>query len=384
MWNFLQLIEIGAASGGLYPVPSSEGLGFETTSDDLNAIVVQIAGVKVIRAHDGGWEPSLNVLRTKGRLFVSDQRVLVTFDKFVPKDQSSFQPIALVRPDGSTSRRPKQMLIGHLAMTQIRQVGLRNAQPGKPSREAINEGLGSLIIAATDATAVGPGGPTAMGTVVAIEVIVAAGVDANALANEVLTRVMRAKAASTGFEVDDSVRAGWAEMTRTGFTAAPGEVQTYDVDPSEPVRSAVSPPSDPPNDRGDPANTYLIPPTDTSPVPTMHPTPAFPMPQTAPIVHDVHDVHDVPHVRNDEPEPLPGTVAMPPLSTLPPPQPVGPAATGSGSGSSSVVLPAPPPPGSEAEWRPDPFARFELRYWDGFGWTEHVHGNGQQTTDPPR
>jgi Protein of unknown function (DUF2510) len=36
-----------------------------------------------------------------------------------------------------------------------------------------------------------------------------------------------------------------------------------------------------------------------------------------------------------------------------------------------------------AGWYADPAARFELRYWDGNTWTEHVSRAGQQFTDPP-
>ena len=43
--------------------------------------------------------------------------------------------------------------------------------------------------------------------------------------------------------------------------------------------------------------------------------------------------------------------------------------------SSSVAAPA--------AWYADPSNRFELRYWDGSEWTEHVARGGQQFTDPP-
>jgi len=364
-WNFLQVVELGASSAGLYPVPTAGGLGFETTDGDVNAIVVQIAGVKVIRAVEDGWEPSLNVLRTKGRLFISDHRVAVTFDKFVPKDQSSFRPIALVRADGTKAKRPKQMVVGHVGLTQIRQVGLRGAHAGKSTRDAINEGLGSLIIAATDATDTGANaGPPTMGTVVAIEIIVADGVEANGLANGVLTRVMRAKTASA-LDIDHLVRSAWIDMSRVGFTAGPGEVQTYEIDPSELVRSPDAPPNT--------SSRHLIPPTDTSPVPTMQPTPAFPMPALASTSAAITD----PPTMTVPSSPTPAAER-----TLPAPQPTGTAHAEPSR--SSVFLPAPPPPGSIAEWRSDPFARFDLRFWDGFGWTEHVHANGEQTTDPPR
>jgi hypothetical protein len=36
-----------------------------------------------------------------------------------------------------------------------------------------------------------------------------------------------------------------------------------------------------------------------------------------------------------------------------------------------------------AAWYPDPSKRFELRYWNGTAWTEHVSRAGQQFTDPP-
>lgn len=36
-----------------------------------------------------------------------------------------------------------------------------------------------------------------------------------------------------------------------------------------------------------------------------------------------------------------------------------------------------------AGWYADPSGRFELRYWDGAAWTEHVSRAGQQETDPP-
>jgi hypothetical protein len=36
-----------------------------------------------------------------------------------------------------------------------------------------------------------------------------------------------------------------------------------------------------------------------------------------------------------------------------------------------------------AGWYADPALRYELRYWDGSAWTEHVSRAGQQYTDPP-
>jgi len=40
----------------------------------------------------------------------------------------------------------------------------------------------------------------------------------------------------------------------------------------------------------------------------------------------------------------------------------------------------PTPP---ADWYADPSGRFEMRYWNGTDWTEHVSRKGKQFTDPP-
>ncbi len=56
------------------------------------------------------------------------------------------------------------------------------------------------------------------------------------------------------------------------------------------------------------------------------------------------------------------------------------AASGTASSSSSTASSAASAP---AGWYADPSGRFELRYWNGDKWTEHVSRAGQQSTDPP-
>ena len=48
-----------------------------------------------------------------------------------------------------------------------------------------------------------------------------------------------------------------------------------------------------------------------------------------------------------------------------------------------AAAPAAVSPAVPAGWYADPAGRFELRYWDGGTWTEHVSRAGQQFTDPP-
>jgi Protein of unknown function (DUF2510) len=55
-----------------------------------------------------------------------------------------------------------------------------------------------------------------------------------------------------------------------------------------------------------------------------------------------------------------------------------PAAAAAAATPAAAAAPAVP-----AGWYADPAGRFELRYWDGSTWTEHVSRAGQQFTDPP-
>ena len=43
-----------------------------------------------------------------------------------------------------------------------------------------------------------------------------------------------------------------------------------------------------------------------------------------------------------------------------------------------------PVPSVPANWYKDPSGRFEMRYWNGTEWTEHVATAGKQSIDPPR
>jgi hypothetical protein len=65
-----------------------------------------------------------------------------------------------------------------------------------------------------------------------------------------------------------------------------------------------------------------------------------------------------------------------------------PAATGATDASSPESTPASTTESTTAGaapagWYADPSSRFELRYWDGSQWSEHVSRAGQQYTDPP-
>lgn len=100
-----------------------------------------------------------------------------------------------------------------------------------------------------------------------------------------------------------------------------------------------------------------------------------------------------------EPEPEPAVAAAVAASTFEPitpepavaepagwavaPEPQPAAAPAATYTPAPAAAPAAATPAVPAGWYADPAGRFELRYWDGGTWTEHVSRAGQQFTDPP-
>ena len=68
-------------------------------------------------------------------------------------------------------------------------------------------------------------------------------------------------------------------------------------------------------------------------------------------------------------------------SATPSPSPSSPSPTAATP--TTPVVDASPTPAVPSGWYADPSGRFEIRYWDGESWTEHVSRGGQQSTDPP-
>ena len=64
-------------------------------------------------------------------------------------------------------------------------------------------------------------------------------------------------------------------------------------------------------------------------------------------------------------------------------RPVGNATASATAPATSVSVAPATSSAAPAAWYADPSGRFELRYWDGKEWTEHVARGGQQFTDPP-
>jgi len=87
-------------------------------------------------------------------------------------------------------------------------------------------------------------------------------------------------------------------------------------------------------------------------------------------------------------EPAPVVVAAEPVGWAVAPEPAAPAPVVEAA---PAYAPAPaytpaavaPAAAVPAGWYADPAGRFELRYWDGGTWSEHVSRAGQQFTDPP-
>jgi hypothetical protein len=71
------------------------------------------------------------------------------------------------------------------------------------------------------------------------------------------------------------------------------------------------------------------------------------------------------------------TATEEPAASAPQPEPAAAAAVAAAPAAQSSA------PTTPAGWYPDPSGRYEMRYWDGDKWTEHVSRQGQTFTDPP-
>jgi hypothetical protein len=121
---------------------------------------------------------------------------------------------------------------------------------------------------------------------------------------------------------------------------------------------------------------------------TPAPDPA-PEPVVAPVVEPVAE----PVVATFTPAPAPEPVAAEPAGWAVAPEPAAapmapivdpmPSYSPAPAQAYSPAPAAAAAPAVPAGWYADPAGRFELRYWDGGTWTEHVSRAGQQYTDPP-
>jgi Protein of unknown function (DUF2510) len=83
------------------------------------------------------------------------------------------------------------------------------------------------------------------------------------------------------------------------------------------------------------------------------------------------------------PEPEPAPAVAEPSGWAVAPEPAAPAPVAEAAPAYTPAPAAAAAPAVPAGWYADPAGRFELRYWDGGTWTEHVSRAGQQYTDPP-
>ena len=92
-----------------------------------------------------------------------------------------------------------------------------------------------------------------------------------------------------------------------------------------------------------------------------------------------------PEPASPAPEAAAAAIVIDPAPTYQPSSSYQPAAAAAAAAApAAATTPEPAPtPAVPAGWYADPAGRFELRYWDGSTWTEHVSRAGQQFTDPP-
>jgi Protein of unknown function (DUF2510) len=189
----------------------------------------------------------------------------------------------------------------------------------------------------------------------------------------------KADDATPAAETKPETKADTAITTAVETIDAVGESKQDDDEPSSPslvLPAKSEPASDPkPETATEPAGWAVAPepaatpttpePTGVQPAVTIQPATTY-EPATSP---------------GYQPAPAPTPASATPASTTP--AAATPAAATPAAATPEPVAPAAAAPAVPAGWYADPAGRFELRYWDGSTWTEHVSRAGQQFTDPP-
>ena len=154
---------------------------------------------------------------------------------------------------------------------------------------------------------------------------------------------------------------------------------------SEPKDEAAAAPADKANDKADDK-------ADDAPAPALPAkTEAMIEPKSEPVSEPSGwAIAPEPATPTVEPTGVQPTVTVTPMSTYEPaatpsyePAVTAAPAAGAAPAAAAATPAAAAAPAVPAGWYADPAGRFELRYWDGSTWTEHVSRAGQQFTDPP-
>jgi outer membrane biosynthesis protein TonB len=180
----------------------------------------------------------------------------------------------------------------------------------------------------------------------------------------------------TGGDVTAFLRRSSESGTSPGDEAEPVLADTAPDDGAEPVTEAGSETEPEPV----PISSWSAEPEPTpEPEPAPEPEPE-PEPVSEPAGWGVAPIIAADATPERTPEPEPAVDPMPTTVYTPDPTP---AATPEPAAAAETAAAAAAAPAVPAGWYADPSGRFELRYWDGSAWTEHVARGGQQFTDPP-
>ncbi len=139
-WNVVGVVDEGADSSGLYPTTVAGWSGINVALEAGEEVVHRgaIAGVQVLR-WEGRSPRVVFQVDKKGRLWITDRRVIISYPMWAPAEPG---PLEVVTVPGQEVGRTHRHLVGHLRLTQIREVGVSYDRPR------------GLLLTTTDATEV--------------------------------------------------------------------------------------------------------------------------------------------------------------------------------------------------------------------------------------
>jgi hypothetical protein len=201
-WNVVNIVEHGANSDGMYPVPTGKGVGIDRIDGDGESLSYDIAQLAIYRSIDSKWTDVYLSRGNPGTMLITGKRVALVF-KSVPVKRSFFTPVAVIQSVAQAGQHRGESLVGQILYSEIHTVSARNFAPGVSS-------LPALRLGATDGTVNPSAGVIA-------EITFTGRTKASRIGDELLARMVDYRLRDPVFAEHAADHAAWHKLRSSPF-----------------------------------------------------------------------------------------------------------------------------------------------------------------------
>lgn len=144
-WNLMSIVETGAQPGALYPSPVKSKVGIELLAGETVVASHDFGLMNVYRKASDGWREVYKSVGNKGELIITNQRVVILFEK-VPTSRSMFTVIAVGQAIAGAGKHKGESFVGQMMYPWIAVVAARKRSMG------VSNNTGMLRLIALDGT----------------------------------------------------------------------------------------------------------------------------------------------------------------------------------------------------------------------------------------